>query len=159
MIEADRLARLETRFAINDLVTDLALAFDAGPSESLLLPLFTPDAVFVIDRFDRLEGGAAIARGVAGNADRGFKWGIHYFLPPKVVLDDDNTAADATFYFWGVTTSARQRAYWIGAHYTSRLVRDGESGRWRFQFLELHAQLISHYAQGWAPKPASFDDV
>lgn len=159
MTDRDRLALLEARFAINDLVTDLALAFDAGPSESLLLPLFTPDAEFVIDRFDRISGGEAIARGVAANSGRGFKWGMHYFLPPKTVLNDDASAADATFYFWGITTSVRERAYWIGAHYTSRVVRDAETGRWRFQFLELHAQLISHYAQGWTPTPANFDEV
>jgi hypothetical protein len=159
MIDSDRLARLEARFAINDLVTDLALAFDAGPSESLLLPLFTEDAVFVIDQFDTISGSKEIARGVSANSGRGFKWGIHYFLPPKTTLNEDSTSADATFYFWGITTSVRDRAYWIGARYTSRVLRDAENGRWQFKYLQLHAEVISHYAQGWTTKPASFDDV
>jgi SnoaL-like domain len=153
----DRLIRLEARFAINDLITDLAMAFDAGPSADLLRPLFTPDAVFVIDRYDRIVGGEAIATGVAGNAERGFKWGKHYFLPPKTTMGANGISAEATFYFWGVATSVRERDYWIAAHYTSRLLH-GIDG-WRFQYLELHAQLISHYAQGWTAIPESFDSV
>lgn len=159
MIDSNRLARLEARFAINDLVTDLALAFDAGPSKDLLLPLFTDDAVFVIDQFDKIIGGKEIAIGVSANSGRGFKWGLHYFLPPKTTMNENATSADATFYFWGITTSVRDRAYWIGAHYTSHVLRNPDSERWQFKYLELHAEVISHYAQGWTEKPASFDDV
>jgi SnoaL-like domain len=153
----NRLTRLEARFAINDLVTDLATAFDAGPSAALLRPLFTADAIFVIDRFDRIAGGEEIATRVAANAERGFKGGKHYFIPPKTLLSEDVSSAAATFYFWGVTSSVRKRAYWIAAHYTSRLRRDADG--WRFQYLELHAELISHYAQGWTPIPENFDSA
>lgn len=153
----DRLTRLEARFEINDLVADLAVAFDAGPSAELLRPLFTAEAVFVIDRFDRIAGGEAIAVGVAGNAERGFKWGKHYFLPPRIGFGDDFKSAEAVFYYWGAATSVRERAYWIVAHYASRLSRDTD--RWRFEYLELQAQQISHFAQGWTPIPENFDSV
>lgn len=153
----DRLEKVEARFAINDLIQDLAAAFDAGPCAQLLRPLFTPEAVFLIDRFDRIAGREAIATGVAGNAQRGFKWGKHYFIPPRVELSSDATTAQATFYYWGVSTSVRERAYWIVAHYVSRLVR--RDHRWQFDYLELQAQLISNYAQGWTPLPDSFDRV
>lgn len=153
----ERLEKVEARFAINDLIQDLAAAFDAGPSAQLLRPLFTREAVFLIDRFDRIAGEEAIATGVAGNAQRGFKWGKHYFIPPRVELGSDATTAQATFYYWGVSTSVRERAYWIVAHYVSRLVR--QDHRWQFDYLELQAQLISNYEQGWTPLPDSFDSV
>ncbi len=153
----ERLERLEARFAISDLVADLAAAFDAGPSAELLRPLFSAEATFVIDRFDRITGGEAIATGVARNAGRGFKWGKHYFLPPRVKFGADTHHAEATFYYWGVTTSVRERAYWIVAHYVAGL--SAAAGQWRFDYLELQAQLISHYAQGWTPLTENFDSV
>ncbi|WP_263626352.1 MULTISPECIES: nuclear transport factor 2 family protein [Novosphingobium] len=138
--------------AIDDLIADLGRAFDAGPSAEALLPLFTSDARFVIDRYDTFDGSAAIAEGVAGNADSGFCWTLHFLVSPKVALSDDGHRGDVDFYLWEVATSASGRAYWIGGRYLAQVRLDG--GRWRFSRLELQADLISHYPEGWKDKPA-----
>lgn len=146
-----RLHTLEALRAIDDLIADLGRAFDSGPSAQALRPLFTPDAVFVIDRYGALDGREAIAEGVAGNAETGFCWTLHFLVSPKVTLADDVLAASVDFYLWEVATSASGRAYWIGGRYLAEVRLD--EGRWRFSRLELQADLISHYPEGWHEKP------
>jgi len=152
-----RIERLEALRAIDDLITDLSRAFDAGPSRDALRPLFTDDASFLIDRYGDLRGADAIAEGVAGNAESGFRWTLHYLVSPKVVLAEDGRSADVSFMLWEVATAASGRAYWIGGRYLSRMV--GDQGRWRFATLELQADLISHYPEGWNDKPPSLDSA
>lgn len=151
-----RLHRLEAFRAIEDLIVDLGRAFDAGPSAEMLEPLFTEDAVFKIDRYGLLEGGAAIARGVAGNAETGFCWTLHYLVAPKITISPSANAADAEFLLWEPATAASGRAYWIGGRYQARVVK-GPAEAWRFFRLELTADLISRYAEGWTEKPEALD--
>lgn len=146
-----RFRRLEALRAIDDLIADLGRAFDAGPSAQALRALFTPDAVFVIDRYGAFAGREAIAEGVAGNADTGFCWTLHFLVSPKVALADDLGGASVDFYLWEVATSASGRAYWIGGRYRAEVRLDAE--RWQFSRLELQADLISHYPEGWNEKP------
>ena len=146
-----RIRRLEALRAIDDLITDLGRAFDGGPSADALRRLFTDNAVFVVDRYGAFEGADAIADGVAGNAESGFRWTLHYLVSPRVSLAADDSAADVEFYLWEIATAASGRAYWIGGRYYARAVEVGE--RWRFDRLELSADVISHYREGWAQKP------
>lgn len=152
-----RLRRLEARCAIEDLITALGRAFDAGPSAALLRPLFTGDARFVIDQFGTLEGAAAIAEGVAGNAEAGFCWTLHFLVSPQITLRDEDMAADLDFYLWEPATAASGRAYWIAGRYLAEARLD--NGCWRFARLELQADLISHYPEGWTAKPATLADA
>jgi hypothetical protein len=145
------LRRLEALRGVDDLIADLGRAFDAGQSAVALRPLFTDAAVFVIDRYGTLVGAENIAEGVAGNADAGFRWTLHYLVSPKVVLAADDTSGQVDFYLWEVATSAAGRAYWVGGRYEAEVKLD--AGCWRFARLELKADLISHYPQGWQPKP------
>lgn len=153
----DRIRRLEALRAIDILIGDLARAFDAGPSASLLAPLFAPDAVFRIDQYGTLEGAGEIARGVAGNAEAGFRWTLHYLVSPKVTLSADMRRADVEFMLWEVATAASGRAYWIGGRYLSQAVESAEG--WQFARLELQADLISHYPSGWSAKPEALGDA
>lgn len=146
-----RVERLEAYRAIDSLIGNLGRAFDSGPSVAALLELFTEDATFVIDRYDTLHGREAIASEVAGNAQTGFRWTLHYLVSPRVNLDQDNSIADVQFYLWEVATAASGKAYWIGGTYDSRAVLTPEG--WKFERLELKADLISHYAEGWQNKP------
>ncbi len=146
-----RLLRLEARREIEDLIGDLGRAFDAGPSAAALRPLFTADSRFVIDQYGTLAGNEAIAAGVAGNAEAGFRWTLHFLVSPKIVFTDGGKAASLDFYLWEVATAASGRAYWIGGRYLAEARPD--DGRWRFSFLELQADLISHYPDGWHAKP------
>ncbi|MDE8651999.1 nuclear transport factor 2 family protein [Novosphingobium album (ex Liu et al. 2023)] len=147
-----RVRRLEALRAIDRLIGDLGRAFDTGPSAAALRRLFAPDARFVIDRYGTLEGRDAIAEGVAGNADTGFCWTLHYLVSPRVELAADDRAADVEFYLWEVATAASGRAYWIGGRYEARAV-SMDGAEWRFTRLELKADLISHYPEGWNAKP------
>lgn len=153
----ERIQRLEALKAIDDLIADLGRAFDAGPSAQALSELFATDAVFVIDSYATFQGRSAIAEGVAGNAEQGFRWTLHFLVSPKVDLDQDMTSAAIEFYLWEVATGASGRAYWIGGRYTAQAALRG--GTWQFQRLELTADLISHYPDGWAAKPATLADV
>ncbi len=158
---AERISRLEALRAIDDLITDLGRAFDGGPSAEALRALFTVDATFVIDQYGTLEGRDAIASGVAGNATEGFRWTLHYLVSPRVTLAPGHAAADVEFYLWEIATAASGRAYWIGGRYEAAAVREGasEGGAWRFARLELKADVISHYPEGWHPKPADLADA
>lgn len=153
----ERVQRLEALKAIDDLIADLGRAFDAGPSAQALSKLFTADAVFVIDSYGTLEGRSAIAEGVAGNANQGFCWTLHFLVSPKVDLSDDLVSAVIDFYLWEVATAASGRAYWIGGRYTANARFDTVG--WQFQRLELTADLISHYPDGWSDKPAALADA
>lgn len=158
----ERIAKLEARQSIDDLIGDLARAFDGGPSAELLRPLFTDDARFEIDRYGVLEGGDAITAGVVGNSGQGFSWTLHYLVSPKVELAADCSSAQLDFMLWEVATSASGRAYWIGGRYFARAVRSGEGeagSRWRFASLTLEAQLISRNPAGWSDKPATLQDA
>lgn len=148
-----RIARLEALSAINDLIGNLGRAFDAGPSAEALRPLFAQDAVFVIDQYGTLTGRDAIAEGVAGNAQSGFSWTLHYLVSPKVKLNAASTEAELDFYLWETASAASGRAYWIGGRYTAEAETDGQD--WQFTRLELIADLISHYPDGWREKPSS----
>ncbi len=152
-----RLRQLEALRAIDDLIADLGRAFDAGPSAAALRPLFTADSRFVIDQYGSFEGSEAIAAGVAGNADAGFRWTLHFLVSPKVALAEDQTAGTVDFYLWEAATAASGKAYWIGGRYRAQVRLD--EGRWRFAYLELEADLISHYPDGWQPKPMQLSDA
>lgn len=154
---AERIARLEAIEAIGRLVTDLGCAFDAGPSAELLRPLFTADATFVIDDYGTLHGADGIAEGVAGNADKGFSWTLHYLVSPRIDLRAGGGEADVRFMLWEAATAASGKAYWIGGSYDAVAVADGD--RWRFRTLRLNADLISHYPEGWHEKPAALDQA
>lgn len=152
-----RVARLEALHAINELIADLGRAFDAGPSAAALRPLFAADAVFHIDQYGTLSGRDMIADGVAGNADAGFRWTLHYLVSPRIVLGDDLRSAEIEFYLWEVASAASGRAYWIGGRYVAAAIQS--SDRWIFTALELQADLISHYPEGWRPKPDTLADA
>ncbi len=152
-----RIRRLEALRAIDDLIAELGRAFDAGPSAEALRPLFTDDAEFLIDRYGHLRGGDAIADGVAGNAEAGFRWTLHYLVSPRVELAVDMQSATVDFYLWEVATASSGKAYWIGGRYLANTVLAED--RWCFARLELKADLISHYPGGWNAKPPTLADA
>lgn len=152
-----RIQRLEAYRAIDCLIGQLGRAFDAGPSITALTELFTEDATFVIDQYGSLQGRETIAKEVAGNADTGFRWTLHYLVSPCVKLEQGGSFADVNFYLWEVATSASGRAYWIGGTYEALAVLTPEG--WKFSSLELKAELISHYPDGWTGKPEHLSEA
>lgn len=153
----DRVLRLEARCSIEDLIRELGKAFDSGPSASMLERLFAEDAVFKIDRYGTLTGRKAIAEGVSGNAQSGFRWTLHYLVSPRIDLSADAASAEVEFNLWEVATAASGKAYWIGGRYLAHAI--AAPGGWRFARLELKADLISHYPEGWHEKPEALDQA
>ncbi len=155
-IEA-RLGRLEALVAIERLITDLGRAFDSGPSAQALRALFAEDATFEIDRYGTLSGRDGIAEGVAGNADTGFSWTLHYLVSPRIDLSSDLVSAEVSFMLWEPASAASGKAYWIGGSYDARAAEIG--GQWQFTWLRLNAELISHYPEGWHEMPPALADA
>lgn len=152
-----RVACLEAERDIARLIADLGHAFDSGPSARALRDLFTRTATFEIDRYGSLHGADEIAEGVAGNAESGFRWTLHYLVSPRIDLSPDGREAAVSFMLWEPATAASGRAYWIGGNYTARAV--AQEDRWRFSQLRLNAELISHYPEGWHDKPDALDQA
>lgn len=152
-----RLDRLEAHQAIERLIADLGRAFDSGPDPDALRRLFSADALFRIDRYGELTGAEGIADGVSGNADRGFRWTLHYLVSPRIDLAADGRSAGVEFMLWEPATAASGRCYWIAGSYAAEAAL--LDGTWRFTRLELKADLISHYPEGWHEKPAALDQA
>ncbi|MCT2398817.1 nuclear transport factor 2 family protein [Novosphingobium mangrovi (ex Huang et al. 2023)] len=152
-----RIRRLEALVAIERLIADLGRAFDSGPSAQALRALFAEDATFEIDRYGTLTGRDAIAEGVAGNADTGFSWTLHYLVSPRIDLSSDLASAEIGFMLWEPASAASGKAYWIGGSYAARAAEIG--GQWQFTWLRLNAELISHYPEGWHDMPAALAEA
>jgi hypothetical protein len=148
-----RIERLEAESGIQALIARLARAFDHGPSRDGLLSVFAKDAVFQIDQYGVLTGAEAIADGVVSNSEAGFRWTLHFLVSPIITLNDDYKSGAVEFMLFEPATAGSGQAYWIGGRYTADVVYAGEA--WRFQRLELSAELISRYSEGWRSKPDS----
>jgi hypothetical protein len=111
----------------------------------------------LLDRYGSLTTADGIAKGVAGNAAQGFRWTIHYLVSPKIVVSAGLASAVVDFMLWEVATAASGRAYWIGGRYVAHCRFDGEA--WRFHRLELQADLMSHYPDGWREKPGAISEA
>lgn len=153
-----RLARLEARAGLEDLIADLGRAFDNGPDAAALAAVFTADARFEVDRYGTFEGRDAIVAGVVSNADTGFSWTLHFLVSPRPCIAADCRSARTDFLLWETATAASGRDYWIGGRYSADAVHDADAG-WRFSRLTLDAQLISHYREGWHDKPHDLGDA
>lgn len=157
----ERIARLEAKNEIQDLVTAFARAADANCDPAMIEPLFTNDAVFDVGSFGRMDGGAQkIAATMRANNSRGFHWTLHYLLPATTKLAPDAQSAHVFAYYWGVAKSHPdngERSFWVGGSYTAEAVND--DGTWRFRRLNLHLDLLSPFLEGFHGKIQSFDDV
>ena len=152
-----RIEALEAHQAIGRLITDLGQAFDTGPDPEALRRLFSADALFRIDQYGDLIGADGIADGVAGNANSGFRWTLHYLVSPRIDRAADRQSAKIEFMLWEPATAASGRSYWIAGSYAAEAAQI--AGAWRFTRLELKADLISHYPEGWHDKPAALDQA
>lgn len=164
MAEADlahRIARLEAREDIRDVLVAFARGADAHCDPAQLAPLFTDDAVFDIGSFGVLTGGgAAIAAHMHANNSRGFYWTLHYMVSPQITLAEDCASASVFCYLWELAAShpdKGRKAFWIGGHYTADMVL--QQGCWRIRKLKLHLDLLSPYAEGFAATVTSFEEV
>ena len=156
-----RLADLEARQGVHDLIAAFARATDAHCDPALIAPLFTDDAEFDIGDFGTLSGGgAAIAHEMHANNARGFFWTLHYLLSPVIQFSDDRRSASVDFYIFepaALHQDNGSKAFWVGGRYFAEC--RASAGRWQFRRLRLQLELMSRHRPGWDPIPAGFDAV
>jgi uncharacterized protein (TIGR02246 family) len=148
-----RIAILEDREEIRDLIERYAEAADRQNEPAMMNELFTEDAIWEAAGFGRFEGRAAITAGLAEIATNRLIWTMHYMISPRIRVTDDRATAQASWRVWELATvpgglSAPAEAVWGGGTYHVDLARI--SGSWRFRHVRLQLELISRYADGWA---------
>ncbi|ABQ67335.1 hypothetical protein HY78_21675 [Rhizorhabdus wittichii DC-6] len=148
-----RLARIEARAEITDLVARYARGADRKNDPAILGPLFAEDALWSAEGFAALTGRAAIATGLAALAADRVLWSIHYMTAPLVELSDDGATARCHWYLWELCTlseAAGPTDSWFGGWYDSELRRTGEG--WRFTRVTLDVRIQGEANPPWQLK-------
>lgn len=133
-----RLAALEARAAITDLVARYAQGADRRNDPLLMGPLFAADASWSSEGFASLEGRDAIASGLAAIASDKVLWSIHFMVAPVIALADDASSGTCQWYLWELCTMRTEdgaQDQWLGGWYDSAVTNTEEG--WRFQSVVL----------------------
>ncbi|GLS99413.1 hypothetical protein GCM10007897_07920 [Sphingobium jiangsuense] len=143
-----RLAVLEARAAITDLVARYALGADRRNDPAIMGPLFAADASWSCDGFATLGGREAIAAGLAAIAADTVLWSIHFMVAPVITLADDARGGTCQWYLWELCTMRADggqagggaQDQWLGGWYDGTVTLTEEG--WRFQtvVLDIRAQ-------------------
>lgn len=144
---ADRLAAIEARLAIGDLVSRYALGADRRNDPAILGPLFAPDGSWSSEGFAVLKGREEVARGLAKLAEDAVLWSIHYMMSPIVELAADGRTATCQWYLWELCTmqtDAGPQDQWFGGWYDSKVTLTDEG--WRFQDVKLDVRVQGEIA-------------
>ena len=134
MMLEQRLAALEARAAITDLVSRYAQGADRRNDPVLMAPLFAADARWSSEGFASLEGREAIAAGLAAIAADKVLWSIHFMVAPVITLAEAADRGTCQWYLWELCTMQTEdgpQDQWLGGWYDAT-VTDTEEG-WRFQ--------------------------
>lgn len=149
----ERLARLEARAEITDIVARYAHGADRKNDPAILGPLFTEDASWSAEGFAALVGRDAIATGLSAVAAERVLWSIHYMISPLVELAEDGRTARCHWYLWELCTMAEDGGpadSWFGGWYDSTLIKT-EAG-WRFTSVVLDVRLQGAAIPPWQLK-------
>ncbi len=133
-----RLAVLEARAAITDLVARYAQGADRLNDPALMGPLFAIDARWSSEGFAALEGRAAITAGLAAIAAEKILWSIHFMVAPVITLAGDARHGTCGWYLWELCTMQTDQGptdQWLGGWYDSTVTCTDEG--WRFQTVVL----------------------
>jgi len=129
-----RLAVLEARAAITDLVARYAQGADRRNDPAIMGPLFAADAHWSCEGFAALEGRAAIAAGLAAIAADRVLWSIHFMVAPLITLAEDARGGTCQWYLWELCTMQTEEGpqdQWLGGWYDATVTSTEEG--WKFQ--------------------------
>lgn len=149
-----RLAWVEARETIRDLVTQYAHGADRKNDPAMMGPLFHENATWAATGFDQLTGRDAITAGLAEIARTKIFWTLHYMVAPYVELDKEGRSARCRWYLWELASmrgdDANEEDTWLGGFYdtTATLV----DNNWRFSKVFLHLLLQGKAKPPWAQK-------
>lgn len=146
--------RLKDIEAIKQLRWDYSRACDDDHNPDRLVPMFTPDAVIVLNPpfSGEVRGHSALREMFANNARvNGITWTLHYYLQPIIQVADDGHAAKATWYLWELAkmpdAKGVEEPVWVAGEYFDDYVK--EEGVWKFSRIDVHVRLLSPYQDGW----------
>jgi hypothetical protein len=149
----ERLARLEARAEISDLVARYAQGADRKNDPAILGPLFADEATWSAEGFGTLVGRDRIAAGLAAVAAQRVLWSIHYMVSPLVELAEDGVTARCHWYLWELCTQSGEAGpsdTWFGGWYDSDLIRT--DGGWHFTRVTLDIRLQGEANPPWQLK-------
>ncbi|RJG55884.1 nuclear transport factor 2 family protein [Sphingobium terrigena] len=143
----ERLALLEARAEITDLVARYALGADRRNDPAIMGRLFAADASWSADGFGVLRGREAIAEGLAAIAAEKVLWSIHFMVAPVIAIATDGRSGTCQWYLWELCTmqaEAGPQDQWLGGWYdgTVTLTEDG----WKLRSVVLHIRVQGEIA-------------
>jgi len=147
----NRIALLEDREEIRDLIERYAEAADRANDPALMSDLFADHAIWEASGFGRFEGRSAILDGLHEIGSKRLIWTMHYMISPRIRIAADRATAEASWRVWELATMQgknQPEAVWGGGTYRVDLAR--RDGKWHFNHLRLTLNLISRYNEGWA---------
>jgi len=100
----NRIALLEDREEIRDLIERYAEAADRRNDPELMCELFAESAVWEAPGFGRFEGRSAILNGLSEIATSRLLWTMHYMISPRIRISDDRTIAQVSWRVWELAT-------------------------------------------------------
>lgn len=151
-----RLAALEARSEIGDLIAKYARGADRQNDPDILGPLFADDATWSAEGFAAFEGREAIAAGLAEIASSRVLWTIHYMVAPLIEFGPDEISATCTWYLWELCTLQENGVAtdsWFGGWYDSQLIKTVAG--WRFSRVVLDVRLEGEALPAWKFKKSA----
>lgn len=144
---ARRVEMLEDIEAIKRLKAEYADACDDMYNPERMRDLFTKDAVWDGEKegFGKYVGLDAVCGFFAGAKDA-LKFGVHYFLQPRITIKS-KTEAEGIFYLWQTSTMASGKDIFLaGKEYDTYRK---ENGKWKMSKMILELFYAVDITQGW----------
>jgi uncharacterized protein (TIGR02246 family) len=152
--QSDRLERLETVFALQNLKAQYTDRCDDGYDPEGIAKLFVPDGIWEATGFGVHEGRDAIRAFMAAvSAD--ITWALHCVSNPAIDVAADGSSAVGSWYLFTPCTmtgdGGRSDAVIMTGKYRDDFVK--RDGQWFFSHLRCHLFQISNLDQGWVTQP------
>jgi hypothetical protein len=144
---ARRIQILEDIEAIKQLKAEYADACDDMYNPKRMRDLFTKDAVWDGEKegFGKYVGLDAVCGFFAGAKDA-LKFGVHYFLQPRIKIKS-KTEAEGVFYLWQTSTMVSGKDIFLtGKEYDTYRK---ENGKWKMSKMILELFYAVDITQGW----------
>jgi hypothetical protein len=142
-----RIRILEDIEAIKQLKAEYADACDDMYNPERMKALFTSDAVWDGEKegFGKYEGIDAVC-GFFAEAPNSLKFGVHWFLQPRIKIISA-TEAEGTWYLWQTSTMASGKDIFLaGKEYDTYRK---ENGVWKMSVMVLELFYAADIKQGW----------
>ncbi|HZJ07798.1 MAG TPA: nuclear transport factor 2 family protein [Nocardioidaceae bacterium] len=146
-----RIARLEARFEVGDLMAEYLYLVDREPRRESMEALFTEDAIWEPkgnhSELEPVHGRSAIGEMLSGLPES-FSFTVHYVTNPKIRISDDLQTADGRWHALEfISTREPVNDLVEVAWYESSF--EFHDGRWLISHVKYTDTLVFPYAEGW----------